>query len=162
DQPKTAIPAKHLYVQAKEAEPKPRALLGALEILKPKMALITCNESQECDLLSRYLSRYGYKTTVISEENNRHNLADALRDSLSGSLNVVICQNSLLTGTSLEQIPYMFNYDMFDRPQSYEHSTQFNKQALGLQRCIVNLLTSRELGSLGPIKAQCLIDFSEL
>src|SRR5690606_23118785 len=73
DQPKTAIPAKHLYVQAKEAEPKPRALLGALEILKPKVALISCNESQECDLLSRYLSLYGYKTTVISEENNRHN-----------------------------------------------------------------------------------------
>lgn len=160
DQPKTTTPAKHIYVQAKEAEPKPRALLGALEILKPSFALVTCNESQECELLSRYLSRYGYKTTVVSEDANRHGLADALSE--ASGFNVVICQNSLLVDASLEKIPFMFNYDMFDRPQAYEHSTQFAKQASGLTRSIVNILSSRELGLLGPIKAQCLIDFSQL
>ncbi len=39
-------------------------------------------------------------------------------------------------------------------------TTQFNKQAPGTERLIVNLLSSRELGFLGPIKAQCLIDIS--
>jgi ATP-dependent RNA helicase DeaD len=161
DQPKIATPAKHVYLQAKEAEPKPRALLAALEILKPKSALVTCSESSECDLLARYLSRYGYRTRIVSED-NRQNLADILKDMQPDRFEVVICQTSLLSGVSLEHVAYMFNYDMFDRPQVYEQSTQFFKQAPGLTRHIVNILTSRELGLLGPIKAQCQIDFSEI
>lgn len=162
DQPKVSVPAKHFYLQAKEAEPKPRALLAALELIKPKMSLITCNEAQECDLLARYLSRYGYRCRVVNEENNRQGLSDALRECQNGSLDAVICQNSLLVDISLEHIPYMINYDMFDRPQAYEETTQFLKQAPGLQRMVINIITSRELGLLGPIKAQCQIDFSEM
>ena len=56
----------------------------------------------------------------------------------------------------------MVNYDMFDRPQTYEQVTQFTKQAPGLTRCIVNIITNRELGLLGPIKAQCQIEMSEI
>lgn len=161
DQPKISLPAKHIYVQPKEAETKPSALLSALEVIKPKTALVTCNETQECELLARYLARYGYRTKSINDE-NRHDVSDSLREIINGSLDILVCPNSLLSHQSLEQVAYMFNYDMFDRPQSYEQVTQFNKQAPGLQRCIVNLLTSRELGFLGPIKAQCLIDFKEI
>ncbi|HXW53015.1 MAG TPA: hypothetical protein VEL47_02790, partial [Myxococcota bacterium] len=78
-----------------------------------------------------------------------------------GAYDALLCQSSLLVGENLERVDIMINYDMFDRPQTYEHTTQFHKQAPGLHRTIVNLLTSRELGYLGPIKAQCLIDFVE-
>lgn len=162
DQPKITLPAKHIYHQAKDAEPKPRALLAVLEIHRPKNALITCTESQECDLLARYLARYGYRCIIVSEENNRHGIANALRELGNGSADVVICQSSLLIDVSLENVAFMVNYDMFDRPSSYEHATQFNKQADGLTRTIVNLLSSRELGYLAPIKAQCLIEFTEM
>lgn len=161
DQPKISMPAKHLFFQPKEAEPKPRALLGALAVLKPKSALVTCAEREECELLGRYLSRYGYKNKTITED-DRHGLADALKDVVNETIDVVVCQSSLLSDHNLERVAYMFNYDMFDRPQAYEHTTQFNKQATGLTRTIVNLLTSREVSILGPIKAQCLIDFSEM
>lgn len=162
DQPKIAIPAKHIFHQPKETEPKPRALLAVMELHRPKVALITCNEASECELLARYLSRYGYKTKVVSEEANRLGMSEALRDYGSGSCDALVCQNSLLVGQGLENVAFMVNYDMFDRPQTYEQTTQFSKQAPGLQRTIVNLLTSRELGCLGPIKAQCLIDFTEM
>lgn len=162
DQPKTVTPAKHVFFQAKDAEPKPRALLGAIEVVKPTSVLITCNEAAECDLLARYLSRYGYRAVTVSEEANRQGLADALRDLRHGAIDAVVCQNSLLPDQALENVAFMVNYDMFDRAQSYEHVTQFSKQAQGLARCIINILTSRELGLLGPIKAQCQIEISEM
>jgi superfamily II DNA/RNA helicase len=162
DQPKIALSAKHIFHHPKETEPKPRALLAALELHKPKFALVTCIESQECDLLARYLARYGFEVRIVSEENNHQGMSDALREGLNGAYNVLLCQSSLIAGHSLDHIEFMINYDMFERPQAYEHTTQFHKQASGLQRNIVNLLTSREIGYLGPIKAQCLIDFSEI
>jgi ATP-dependent RNA helicase DeaD len=162
DQPKITAPAVHIFHQAKDTEPKPRALLAALEYHRPQFALVTVNESQECELLARYIARYGYKTTVVTEENNRSGLRDALKEGLDGGLNVLICQNSLVVGQSLERVAFMINYDMFDRPQDYEETTQFNKQAPGINRTIVNILTSGEVGCLGPIKAQCQVEFKEM
>ncbi len=161
DQPKMAVPAKHIFHQVKEDEPKPRALLAVMEVYQPKFALITCSEAQECELLSRYLSRYGYRIKIVSEDNDRMGMAQALLDGLRGAFDAIVCQSSLLAQQDLERIEIMINYDMFDRPQNYEHTTQFNKQAPGLSRTIVNLLTTRELGYLGPTKAQCQIDFVE-
>lgn len=158
DQPRIAMPAKHIFHQPKEAEPKPRALLAALETHHPKNALITCNDGQEAELLAKYLARYGYKTAIAEDRN----FSSQLRSMLSGSIDVLLCQSSSVDGQTLENVPFMINYDMFDRPQSYESTTQFNKQAPGLERTIVNILTNRELGFLGPIKAQCLIEFSEM
>ncbi|HXW53824.1 MAG TPA: DEAD/DEAH box helicase, partial [Myxococcota bacterium] len=71
DQPKIALPTKHVFHQVKEDEPKPRALLAVMEFYRPKFALITCSESQECDLLARYLSRYGFRIKTVSEDNDR-------------------------------------------------------------------------------------------
>lgn len=160
DQPKVATPAKHIAHITKETEPKPRALLAALEIHKPKNALITCNEAHECELLARFLSRYGFKTSSASEESNRQSLSENLNILAQDAVHVFICQNSLLTQADLSGVRFMINYDMIERPQLYEQITQFNKQAPGLERHIVNLVASRELGYLGPIKAQCLVDIS--
>lgn len=160
DQPRIAMPAKHIFHQPKDAEPKPRALLAALEVHQPKNALVTCADAQECELLAKYLARYGYKTAVSTLDNRSS--GQNLRALLSGSIDVLLCQSAALDGQSLENVAFMINYDMFDRPQSYEQTTQFNKQAPGLERTIVNILTNRELGVLGPIKAQCLIEFNEM
>lgn len=162
DQPKVVVPAQHIFHQAKDVEPKPRALLAALELHRPQFALITVNESQECELLARYIARFGYKTAVVSEENNRFGFKDALKEGLDGELDALICQSSQIADQSLERVSFMINYDMFDRPQEYEQTTQFNKQAVGINRIIVNILTHRELGCLGPIKAQCLVPFTEM
>lgn len=161
DQPKMDIPAQHIIHQAKEDEPKPRALLAAMLLHRPKSALVSCNEATEAELLSRFLVRYGFKTVYSSEEHNRHAVAENLALVAANNIDVFICQSSLLASQSLNAIPFMVNFDMIERPQVYENTTQFNKQAAGVNRTIVNLLSSRELGYLGPIKAQCLIDFSE-
>lgn len=162
DQPKITAPAVHIYHQAKDTEPKPKALLAALLLHKPRFALVTANESQECDLLARYLARHGFKTAVVSEENNRAGLKEALKEGIDGVYDVLLCQNTLIAGQSLEHVAFMINYDMFDRPQAYEQTTQFNKQAPGLTRSIVNIVSPMELGFLGPIKAQCLIPLTEM
>ena len=158
DQPKITVATKHTAHVASETEPKPRALLAALELYQPKGALITCNEANECDLLARFLSRYGFRTLICSEENNTHGLSTALVELSRHNIDALICQNNMLSSVSLENIAFMINYDMIERPQVYEQTTQFNKQAPNVERHIVNLLSSRELGYLGPIKAQCLID----
>jgi len=160
DQPKIVVATKHAAHVANETEPKPRALLAALEFYKPKSALITCNESNECELLARFLSRYGFRTLVCSEENNAQGLASGLLELSRQNVFALICQNTMLHAVSLEEVPFMINYDMIERPHVYEQTTQFNKQATGTERLIVNLLSGRELGFLGPIKAQCLIDIS--
>jgi ATP-dependent RNA helicase DeaD len=159
DQPRIAMPAKHIFHQPKETEPKPRALLAALEVHHPKNALVTCNEIEESELLAKYLARYGYKTLCVADSRN---MAQSLRSMLSGSIDVLLCQSSMLDTHSLENVSFMINYDMFDRPSQYEEATQFSKQAPGVERTIVNILTNRELGVLGPIKAQCLIEFTEM
>lgn len=160
DQPKIIKPALHIVHQTKDDEPKPRALLAAMLLHQQKSALVTCNESSEAELLSRFLVRYGFKALFSSEEQNRGAVTDNLAQVASGNVDVFICQNTLLAGQNLSAIPFMINFDMIERPQVYEHTTQFNKQAPGLTRTIVNLVSSRELGYQGPIKAQCLIDFS--
>lgn len=162
DKPKISLPSRHIFHQAKEDEPKPRALLAALELHNPTQALITCNDSQECELLARYLARYGHSSIIANENSNSHRIKDALKELDEKKVSLVICQNNLLSRCNLEHVPFMINYDMFERPQVYEQVTQFNKQANDLNRVIVNLLTSRELGYIAPIKAQCLINFEEL
>lgn len=161
DQPRIAMPAKHIFHKPKEAEPKPRALLATLELHKPKFAVVTCKDNQECDLLARYLARYGYRVRVVSEDADEKSVGLLINEGIAGNFSALICNFSALFDQNLENVPFMVNYDMFDRPQNYEQATQFAKQAPGLQRTIVNLLSSRELGYLGPIKAQCLIDFVE-
>lgn len=158
DQPKLDIATKHKAHVASETEPKPRALLAALELYQPKAALITCNEANECDLLARFLNRYGFRTMVCTEENNAHGLNSALLELSRHNIDALICQNNMLSSISLENVALMINYDMIERPQVYEQMTQFNKHASQTERLIVNLLSSRELSYLGPIKAQCLID----
>lgn len=161
DQPKKEEPAQHIIHQAKDDEPKPRALLAALLYHKPKSALITCNEASESELLARFLMRYGFKTVFASEEHNRHSVLEFLNLVTEHKIDAFICQSSLLQGQNLSAVAFMINFDMIERPQVYEHTTQFNKQAKDLRRTIVNLLSSRELGYQGPIKAQCLIEFVE-
>lgn len=161
DQPKITKPAIHIIHQTKDDEPKPRALLAALLHHKPKGALITCNNGAEAELLGRFLMRYGYKTRFSSEEQNRHAIQENLLLLAGNKIDAFICQNNLLLGQDLKAVPFMINYDMFERPQVYEQTTQFNKQAPDLVRTIVNLLSSRELGYQGPIKAQCLIEFCD-
>lgn len=162
DQPKITAPAVHIYHQAKDTEPKPKTLLAALLLHKPRFALVTANEGQECELLARYLARHGFKTAVVSEENNRAGLKESLKEGIDGVYDVLLCQNTLIASLSLEQVAFMINYDMFDRPQVYEQTTQFNKQAAGLTRTIVNIVSPMELGFLGPIRAQCLIPLTEM
>ena len=160
DQPKITVATKHKAHVANETEPKPRALLAALEFYKPEGALITCNEANECEILARFLSRYGFRTLVCSEENNTQGLSAALSELSRRNIDVLICQNTMLASLSLENVAFMINYDMIERPQIYEQTTQFNKHAPNAERLVVNLLSSRELGYLAPIKAQCLIDIS--
>jgi superfamily II DNA/RNA helicase len=161
DRPKQMEAAKHIIHQTSETEPKPRALLAALALHQPKNALISCNEASECDFLSRFLSRYGFKIAHTSWEQNRHMLGELLQAMGRGEYDLIICQNKLLSGQDLSALPFMLNYDMPDRPQLYEQICQFNKQSTSEPRIIVNLLSSREFGVLAPIKAQCLIEFTE-
>lgn len=161
DQPKIELSAEHFVHQAKDDEPKPRALLAALLFHKAKSALIACNEAPEAELLCRYLMRYGFKSVFCSEEQNRHAVGENLNLVASQKIDAFICQSSLLASQNLSNIPFMINFDMIERPQVYEHTTQFNRQAPGLRRVIANLLSNRELGYEAPIKAQCLIDFTE-
>lgn len=161
DKPKISSVSSHIFHLTKDSEPKPKALLAALLWHNPKYALVSVNDAQECELLSRYLSKHGFKSLALSEEANRVSFKDAWLQCVNQG-EILLCQNSLLASQNLETVPLMINYDMFDRPQVYEEITQYKKQASGVNRVIVSLISSRELGCLGPIKAQCQINFTEV
>lgn len=149
---------EHIVHHTNETEPKPRALIAALELHRPKSALITCNEAPECELLSRYLMHYGFKTAYASEEHNSQVIAQNLAKCADGSLDVFICQNQLLESHSLEKISFILNYDMIGRPQVYEAIAQ--RRSLYPRR-VVNLITSKDFSLLATTKAHCQAEFSE-
>jgi hypothetical protein len=158
DVPKVTIPAQHIVHLLKEEEPKPKALLAALELHNPKKALITCLEASECELLGNFLSRYGFRSETCHDNKNRHQVGEAMATFAQQKDGILIVQQSLLVGQPLGNVPFMIVYDMHECPEDYEAFTEFNKQALGLKRIIVSLASNRESGLLGPIRAKCLIN----
>ena len=66
-----------------------------MELHRPKFTVITCNEAQECELLARFLSRYGYRIKTIVEEQDRFSITNSLEEGLNGAYDAVICQSML-------------------------------------------------------------------
>lgn len=150
----------HIVHLQPETQPKPRALLALLEHHHPKNALITCYEGAECDLLAKFLARYGYNTLAFYE-NSSDNLSHFLEELKDNKDIFIICQNSMLDKMPLDNIRFLVNYDMPERPKTYEKITQFKNVAQGVKRTIVNLISEREFAYLSPIKIECQIDFKE-
>lgn len=148
----------HVIHYTNEMEPKPRALLAALELHGPKSALIACSEASECELLARYLMHYGFKTEFCTDEHNTQAVSPNLTKCAHNSDIIFICQSNLIDNHSLEKIPFLINYDMVQRPQVYEKLAQPSSKN---PRVIANLITSKEFSLIAPIKAHCLIEFQE-
>lgn len=158
DESDTPLKVTHIIHFTNETEPKPRALLAALEINEPKSALVACSEASECELLARYLMHYGFKTEFCTEEHNTQAVASNLAKCAHNSDLIFICQSNLIDNHSLEKIPFLLNYDMVGRPQVYEKLAQ---SSFKIPRIIANLVTSKEFSLIAPIKAHCLIEFQE-
>ncbi len=114
-----------------ETEPKPRALLAAIELHHPKSALVTCNEASECELLARYLARFGFRTFYACDDFPIKDFAEQIIHCAQEKIDILVCQNSMVSNQLLEPIKYIINYDFF------EHNFGENHQ-------VINLLSSRE------------------
>lgn len=124
----------HIFHKIDESSPKPRALLKALLLRPSKKTAILCHEREECELLQRFLSRYGFtqnSTFFITEHGKAIDLPDNLE--------------------------LIINYDVPERAQQYDALMKHLKG----ESNIVSLVSSRELSNLGSIKSQSKIDFLE-
>lgn len=145
-------PIEHIIHYINDTEPKPRALLAALALHKPKTALITCNEASEAELLARYLLRYGFKTEICTEEQNRHG-ARALVEKLTNDSDLLaICQNNLLNDCPTQDLSLVINYDFPEKFYLYEQIAHLNQA--GSERKIVNLLSSKDSGFISANESQ--------
>ncbi|MCA9508768.1 MAG: hypothetical protein KC505_10150, partial [Myxococcales bacterium] len=149
----------HVIHHTNETEPKPRALLAALEFHRSKSALVICFNSEECEFLARYLIHYGFKTHYCTQENNSQDVEQNLQLCANNSNIIFICQSDMLATHPLSNIPFVINYDMVGQPQVYEKLAHASEKT---PRKIVSLVSNKELAFLDPIKAHCLIDFEEL
>jgi hypothetical protein len=146
------MPPKHIVHRTNESEPKARALLAALELHQPKSAVISCNDASECDLLARFLSRYGYRTFVCSDD-HKTRFAEALNNLSHHAFDILLCQNNLISGVDLHNVAFMINYDAIERPELYERITQYKTRTKNIRRIIINLLSNREFNFISSLKS---------
>ena len=151
-------PIVHIVHQQNDAFPKPRTLLAAIEHHKKSSYLISCNNTEEAFLLDRFLSRYGHEIKMISDERTSE-LGRFIEDLNNKKIAILLCPADLLMTQDLSKVECLINYNIFDKPTIYEQITQFNKQALGVNRTIVNIASSKELAIISILKAQCQINF---
>ncbi len=157
-QPVIIKPCLHIAHQQNENLPKPRTLLAVIENHKKDAYLITCNNQDECFLLDRFLARYGHEIRSITDERSQ-DISKSIDDLVNKKISILICPSDFLVSQDLSHVEYIINYNIFDKPSVYEQVTQFNKQAAGVHRTIINIVSSRELGFLTSLKSQCNIIF---
>lgn len=157
DKPKLIKPTIHIINQQNEAAPKPKTLLAAVEFFKSANYLISCNE-ENCNILTKYLSKYGFKVSCINEA-NASVFKRKLSDLIEKKIDILVCQNNILEKQDLSLVEYLINYDFPDKVFDYEKTTHFNDQGDDINRKIINIVSSRELSLLNNIKAQYQIIF---
>jgi superfamily II DNA/RNA helicase len=158
DQPIIAKPCIHIAHQQNENLPKPRTLLAVIENHKKDAYLITCDNQDECFLLDRFLARYGHEIKSIIDD-RAQDISKSIKDLVNKKINILICPSDFLISQDLSNVEHIINYNLFDKASVYEQVTQFNKQANGIHRKIINIVSSRELGFLTSLKSQCNIAF---
>jgi len=97
------------------------ALCRILDSERPTLALVFCSTKKMVDMLAHKLRAYGYSADAIHGD-----LTQAARDKVmtrfrSGKLKILIATDVAARGLDIEDISYVFNYDIPENPEDYVH-----------------------------------------
>lgn len=151
----------HIIHMEDESMPRPRNLLYALELHNPTKAVIFCNRREETEVISQYLSAFGYKSAKLNGELPQNKRESIVADLHENRINLLIATDIAARGLDFAGISHVFNYDMPDNEESYVHRIGRTGR-IGREGIAVNLLRNKDHSMLSALESKHQISFVDM
>lgn len=157
-----AVPTiSHIVHHEDESMPRPRNLLYALELHNPTKCVIFCNRREETEVISQYLSGFGYKNAKLNGELAQGRREKIVADLHENRINMLIATDLAARGLDFEGISHVFNYDMPENEESYVHRIGRTGR-IGKLGVAVNMLRNKDLSMLSALETKHEIKFIDM
>ncbi len=122
---------------------KEKVLIQALEIRKPKMAMIFCNTKKMVDDLCAQLVSLNYPASAIHGDMKQEARTKVMERFKKGQINYLICTDVASRGIDVNNMDMVINYDLPQENEYYVHRIGRCGRA-GKQGVAITLFTPKE------------------
>lgn len=112
------IDQKHIMVQEKQ---KLTTLVSLLQLLNPNATLIFGRTKRRVDELSSALKTLGFNAMGIQGDMSQRERGIAMKSFRSESINILIGTDVMARGIDVDNIDYVFNFDLPTELENYTH-----------------------------------------
>ena len=143
---------------------KPRALLDILEKFQMDQVLIFCRTNLDCDLMEKFFQSLGgrgptdkYTCRVLAGMRTMEERQASLADFKQGEVRILIATDVAARGIDIRELPFVINYTLPDRPETYVHRVGRVGRAerMGLAISLVSSVDERVWFCRQPNKPPC-------
>lgn len=96
-------------------------LLALLQQIDPPSALIFCNRKTEVEKIRRFLHQHKLKVVAMHGDMMQSKRYESLEQFKSGVARIIVCSDVAARGIDIDDISYVFNYDLPRNPEDYVH-----------------------------------------
>ncbi len=100
---------------------KPKLLLHLLKKYSIETALVFARTKHGADKVVKILHQANIKAAAIHGNKSQNNRQNALKGFKSGEINVLVATDIAARGIDIDDLKYVFNYDLPNVPETYVH-----------------------------------------
>lgn len=133
---------KHMCFMCEKRD-KILILRKLVHILNPKRAIIFVNKPDEIEILTEKLKYHKLKAEAIYGTADKETRKRALEDFKLGKINLLVASDIAARGLDVEDVDYVFSYDIPEDADSYLHRSGRTARA-GKEGTSICIITSKE------------------
>jgi ATP-dependent RNA helicase DDX1 len=143
---------------------KPWVLLDLMEKFAMDQVLIFCRTNLDCDLMEKFFRGQGaggpndkYTCRVLAGMRSMEERQASLKDFKEGEARILIATDVAARGIDIRELPFVINYTLPDRPESYVHriGRVGRAERMGLAISLVGTVDERVWFCRKPKKPPC-------
>ncbi len=152
---------RHVLHMENEKWAKPRNFLYALELHKPKSAIVFCNRKDETELICTYLRRFGFRAEALNGDMPQIKRVMTLAKVRAGELDMMVATDVAARGIDISDLGHVFNYDLPEHDEVYVHRVGRTGR-IGKRGTAVSLIRGKYLSHLTSLKKTYKVPFEEI
>ncbi len=150
DESVTADDVQHIYYPISGVG-RVRELVRVLEFADPENAIIFANTKDDTFMISRYLTRCGFRVAPLNGDLAQTARERTLADLKSGKIDFIIATDVAARGIDVSDLEAVINYQISDSAEVYVHRTGRTGRA-GRKGTAISLVAAGERATLFSIK----------
>lgn len=152
---------RHVYHESDDNLSKPRQFLYVLEFHRPQNAIVFCNRRDETDLLTSYLSRFGFRAQALNGDMPQSARERVLKKVKAGELDLMVATDVAARGIDISDLGHVFNYDLPEFDEVYVHRSGRTGR-IGKKGVAASLVRGKFITHLATLKRDFGVPFEHI